>query len=90
MTNQDLINKYPQIFEPCWELSCPDTWLPKIEQLCKILTLYAQRHDVEVTQIFQIKVKFSMARIYPFGTDVPIHIQKWFDACERACNKIGL
>ena len=88
MTKEKLIDKYHKIFEPCWEFECPDTWLPKIEQLCNILTLYAKRHNVEVTQICQIKVKISTARIYPYGSPSPTEAS-WFNACEKACNNIG-
>lgn len=89
ITKQQLVDKYHKIFEPCWEFDCPDTWLPKIEQLCRILICYAERNNVEVTQICQIKVKFSYARIYSIGAPSPTE-RKWISACERACNKIGL
>lgn len=89
LPHEQLMDKYPQIFENCFEFACPETWLPKIEQLCRILICYAERNNVEVTQICQIKVKFSHARIYPFGVPSPTEA-KWFNACERACNKVGL
>lgn len=89
MTIQEIEDKYPELFENCWEFDCPDKWLPKIEQLCNILTLYSKRKSTEVVQICQIKVKFGMARIYSLSVPSPTEAS-WFNACERACNKIGL
>ena len=90
MNVEDLINTYPYIFENCFEFECPNTWIPKIEQLCRILTAHGERINKPPVQIHQIKVKFSQARIYPFGVNIPKGIYNWFDSCERACNKIGL
>lgn len=87
MTKQYIVDKYPKIFKECWEFDCEDTWLPKINQLCNILTLYSKRKGTEVVQICQIKVKFGQARIYSLDVPSPTEAA-WLNACEKACNKI--
>lgn len=89
MTKKEFLHTFPVILSTCGEITCPDTWLPKLAQLCRILTCFSERHDIEVLKIFRITVKNNLATIVPFGTPSPYEAS-WLNACEKACNKIGL
>ena len=87
MTIQELENKYPEIFENCFDFSVPEHWLPAIDKLCAILTEYAKRKDLDVMRLSQIKVKFGQARIYPELWRGKTE-QNWITACENSLNKL--
>lgn len=84
MTKQDIENKYPELFENCWEFDCDNTWLEAIDKLCGVLRCRNNRYlntSAEHVGFSQIKVKFGFPRIYLLGGDRIDNV--WAKRCEN-------
>ena len=85
MKTEDLINKYPKIFQPYvgnpnginWH-GVPEGWLPIIDKLCGCMQLYIDNHvtyskdgEYKPQQVTcsQMKEKFGGLRFYTNGHD---------------------
>lgn len=85
MKLQELINKYPKIFDKStysigwW---APDTWIPLIDELCNTIQNYCDTHPEEKQIVCeQMKEKFGGLRFYVnFATD---EIYKHIKNCEK-------
>lgn len=67
---QQLIRKYPKLFNELDEVRCGDGWYNLIDILCQLLQGYADRNTVDPqaqTAFAQVKEKFGVLSIYYVG-----------------------
>ena len=77
MTQQEILEKYPKIFQEkdlpmeqtcmCWGLDVPTSWLPIIDQLCASFSCgWTNQHMETLPQVVakQVKEKFGELRFY--------------------------
>jgi len=72
-----LYTKYPKIFRQkdlsmqetcmCWGLACGDGWYDLLDDLCKKIQVYINKHNEEQVEAMQVKEKFGGLRFYVCG-----------------------
>lgn len=85
MTANNIISKYPELFENCWEFEVPDAWLEPIAKLCSILRCRNTRLNT-TKEFAQIKTKFGYPRIYLMEYEVVA--SNWARHCEKHIQKL--
>ena len=74
---EKLFEKYPKIFAQkelspqqtsmCWGISTGDGWYALIDDLCKKIQVYIDRHKEDQVEAIQVKEKFGGLRFYTNG-----------------------
>jgi hypothetical protein len=83
--------KYPEMFEQCFEVWCPQGWIPMVEELCdKIYEIDKQ------VKIQQIKEKFGGLRfyyqgsLYDEGAEVDALVTEAENNSYKTCQECGI
>jgi hypothetical protein len=96
MTQQELINKYPKIFNLTqthrvnWGI--PEAWVPLVDELCLQIQTYCDEHpEYEQVCCEQMKEKFGGLRFYTNPTSQEVYdlIHKYEKQSYEICQECG-
>lgn len=97
---EQLFKRYPELFKQkdlpmsqtcmCWGIETDDGWYDLIDTMCELLTLYCDRHGLEV-QFTQIKSKYGTLTADTTGNEG--RVERIIDMVEcmseHTCEKCG-
>lgn len=95
MTAEQLEQKYPDLFENCFDFSIGQGWMPILHTLCININASNNANPDGKVQFHQIKEKFGSLRIYVSYAQDSIDdvIHNWIsfaeDLSEKICENCG-
>lgn len=95
MKPKELLEKYPQIFNPkpyCIGYEIEEHWIPIIDKMCQeMMDYYEKNPDVPIQRCVQMKEKFGTLRFYleAYTKELDIIINKAEKSTSKICLKCG-
>lgn len=94
MIRQELINKYPKIFDGSahrTNISVPDAWISLVDSMCQEIQDYCDNNDIEQVICEQMKEKFGGLRFYTNSASDEIYniISKYENKSRKICQECG-